>query len=357
MTRARSGQVGIAVAVSLAALSLRPAITSVAPLLTRIQSSAGLSGAEAGLLTTIPIVAFGACSFLAPGLGRRIGIEVTVVGALTLLVTGIALRSAPTVATLLVGTSLLGNVLVPAVVKRDFPGREGPATGLYLVALTGGAALGAGVTVPIVDAVGGSWRIGLAFWAVPAAACLVLWFRRLSGVHHDIAPVRVDRQYWRDPLSWQVTLFFGIQSLGFYATAAWLPTDFEQHGIHAATAGWLLSLGALCQMSTAFAVPALAHSPLRQRGAVVVAVAMSGAGLAGVLVWPATGAAAWMVLLGLSQGATLGLALTFILVRSPSVSGAAQLSAMAQGVGYLLASVGPATLGALRDVSGAGRCQ
>jgi MFS transporter, CP family, cyanate transporter len=351
-------QIGVGLAVAFVAANLRPAIASVAPLLTRIQDSTGLSGAEAGLLTTIPLVAFGACSLLAPVLGRRIGMEATVVGALALLVCGIALRSVPTLAALFVGTAVLGvaialgNVIVPALVKRDFPQRVGAATGLYSVALTGAAALAAGITIPIVDAIGGSWRDGLALWAVPAAVCFALWLRRLRDAHHDLAPARVGAGFWRDPLSWQITLFMGIQSLGYYSTLAWLPTDFEQHGLHAATAGWLISLAGFCQVPTAFAMPALAHSPLRQRIAVVVTVAMNAAALAGVLVRPAAGAAVWMVLLGLAQGAALGLALNFILVRAASVHGAAQLSAMAQAGGYLLASAGPATLGALHDATG-----
>jgi MFS transporter, CP family, cyanate transporter len=356
-TRRGRSQIGLAIAVALVAANLRPAITAVAPLLTRIRDSTGLSSAGAGLLTTIPLLAFCAFSLVAPILGRRIGMEATVVGALVLLVVGIVLRSAPTLATLLTGTAVLGvaislgNVLVPAIVKRDFPGREGAATGLYAVALNGGAALGVGISVPLVDAVGGSWRDGLALWAAPAVLCLVLWLRLARDTHHDIALVHVGGRYWREPLAWQVTLFTGIQSLGYYSTVAWLPTDFEQHGIHAATAGWLLSLAGFCQMPTAFAVPAFAHSARRQRIAVAVTVALNAAALVGVLLRPAAGAAAWMVLLGLAQGAAFGLALNIILARSATVESAVQLSAMAWTVGYLLASAGPATLGALHDAT------
>lgn len=349
---------GVTIAVVFVAANLRPAITSVAPLLTRIQASTGISSAEAGLLTTIPLFAFGGCSLLAPVFGRRAGMEATVVAALALLVGGIGLRSVPVLALLFIGTALLGvgvalaNVIVPALVKRDFPGREGVATGLYSVTLTGVAALATGTAVPIVDAIGGSWRGGLALWAVPAAACLLLWLRRLRDAHHEVTPVKVSTWHWRDPLAWQVTLFMGIQSLGYYSAFAWLPTDFEQHGMHAAAAGWLASLMGFCQLPTAFAVPAFVHSASRQRIAVVVTVAMNAFALAGVLVWPTRGTAAWMIVLGLAQGAAFGLALTFIVVRSSSVVGAAQLSAMAQSLGYLLASAGPATLGLLRDVTG-----
>lgn len=349
---------GVAIAIVLVAANLRPAITAVAPLVTRIQSSTGISSAEAGLLTSIPLLAFGGCSLLAPVFGRRIGMEATVVAALALLVGGIALRSVPVLVLLFVGTALLGvgvalgNVLVPALVKRDFPGREAVAIGVYSATLTGAAALASGTAVPVVDAIGGSWRAGLALWAAPAAACLLLWLRRLRDAHHDIAPVHVTGWRWRDPLAWQVTLFMGIQSLGYYSAFAWLPADFEQHGIHAAAAGWLVSLMGFCQLPTAFAVPAFFRSPSWHRVAVVVTVAMNGLALAAVVLWPARGSVVWMILLGLAQGAALGLAMTFIVVRSPSVDAAAQISAMAQSLGYLLASAGPATLGLLRDATG-----
>lgn len=348
---------GLIVAVAIVAFNLRPAITSVAPVLTEVQRTTGLSAAGAGLLTTLPVLAFGACASLAPVLGRRIGIEATLVGAIGMLVVGVLVRSAPATAPLFGGTVLvgvgiaLGNVLVPALIKRDFPLNPRLATGIYSVALTGGGALAAGVTVPMAQATGG-WRDGLALWAAPAGLCLVVWTTRLRDAHHDIGPVHVSAGLWRDGLAWQVTCFMGLQSFGFYSMVAWLPTIFEHHGVHAAAAGWLLSLSGFASLPAAFATPVLASSPLRQRWVAGFLVAMSAIALGGMVWHPVAGAVAWMVLLGLSQGGTIALALTFIVVRAPDARRATELSGMAQTIGYLVAGAGPLVLGAVRDATG-----
>lgn len=348
---------GLIVAVAIVAFNLRPAITSVAPVLTEVQRTTGLSAAGAGLLTTLPVLAFGACASLAPVLGRRIGIEATLVGAIGMLVVGVLVRSAPATAPLFGGTVLvgvgiaLGNVLVPALIKRDFPLNPRLATGIYSVALTGGGALAAGVTVPMAQATGG-WRDGLALWAAPAGLCLVVWTTRLRDAHHDIGPVHVGAGLWRDGLAWQVTCFMGLQSFGFYSMVAWLPTIFEHHGVHAAAAGWLLSLSGFASLPAAFATPVLASSPLRQRWVAGFLVAMSAIALGGMVWHPVAGAVAWMVLLGLSQGGTIALALTFIVVRAPDARRATELSGMAQTIGYLVAGAGPLVLGAVRDATG-----
>lgn len=345
------------VAVAVVAVNLRPAITAVSPVLDQIQRSTGLSGAEAGLLTTIPVLAFGACAPLAPRLGRRWGMEAALVGSLGALVAGILLRSVPSIGSLFAGTVLvgvaiaIGNVLVPALIKRDFPGSPRMATGVYSMGISGGGALAAGVAVPLDGALGG-WRPGLAFWAAPLALCVALWAFRLRDAHHDIRAVPVGGALWRDGLAWQVTAFMGLQSLGFYAMVAWLPTLFEQHGTPAATAGWLLSLAGFSSLPAALVAPVLATTAARLRAAVATTVILNALALAGLLWEPKAGAAAWMVLLGLGQGSALALALTFIVVRAPDAHRAAELSGMAQTVGYLVAGVGPFAVGALRDASG-----
>lgn len=347
----------LTLAIAVVAFNLRPAITAVAPVLADIQRSTGLSAPEAGLLTTIPVLAFGACAPLGPWLGRRFGMEAVLVGSLVVLIAGILVRSVPALAPLFLGTVLIGvaiaigNVLVPALIKRDFTSNPRVATGVYSVALSGGAAGVAGVAVPLDRALGG-WRQGLAFWAVPVALCLVLWAFRLRDSHHDIGPVHVSAGLWRDGLAWQVTIFMGLQSLGFYSMVAWIPTIFEQHGTAPADAGWLLSLAGFASLPSAFVAPVLASSAARQRLTVVVTVACNALALAGLLWQPRAGAAAWMVILGLAQGSSLALALHFIVARAPDARRAAELSAMAQTVGYLVAGIGPLVAGVLREVSG-----
>lgn len=345
------------VAVAVVAFNLRPAITAVAPVLTEIQRSTGLSAAGAALLTTIPVLAFGACAPLAPRLGHRFGIEAALVGSLGVLILGILVRSVPALGPLFVGTLLvgvgiaIGNVLVPALIKRDFPINPRLATGVYSMGLSGGGAVAAGVAVPLAGAVGG-WRPELAFWAAPLLACVAVWGLRMRDAHHDIGPVRVRAGLWRDGLAWQITAFMGLQSFNFYATTAWLPTIFEQHGTRAVTAGWLLSLAGITSLPAALVAPVLASTATRQRAAVIVTACLNALALAGLLWHPRAGAVAWMILLGLSQGSSLSLALMFIVARAPDTRLAAELSGMAQTIGYLVAGGGPFVMGALRDATG-----
>lgn len=345
-------------AVVLLAANLRPALASMAPVLTQVQRSTGLSSAVAGMLTTIPVIAFGACAPLAPLLGRRFGIEATLLGVLALLAAGILVRSAPSLVALFAGTAAVGvaiavgNVLLPALIKRDFPTRVRQMTGLYSAGLAGGAAVAAGVTVPLERATGAGWRVALAMWAVPAAVGVLLWVRHAGDAHRDIAPVHVRGNLWRDAVAWQVTAFMGLQSLEFYTLLAWIPTILVQHGVHPAAAGWLLSLSGLASLPSAFAAPVLGSTPRRQRAAVVLAVGLTAGGVLGLLWAPTTAPAVWMVLLGLGQGAALSLALSFIVLRAPDSTQAAELSGMAQTVGYLVAGLGPFAVGAVRQWTG-----
>ena len=346
----------LTIAVAAVAFNLRPALTSVSPVLSEIQRSTGLSGAEAGLLTTIPVLAFGAFSPLAPWLGRRFGMEGALVGSLVLLVSGILVRSVPALGPLFLGTLLvgvaiaIGNVLVPALIKRDFRDPRA-ATGVYSVALSAGAAVAAGIAVPLDRAVGG-WRPGLDLWAAPVLVCVVLWTLRLRDAHVDIGSAHVRSGLWRDGLAWQVTAFMGLQSLEFYTMVAWVPTIFQQLGTGATEAGWLLSLAGAASLPSAFFVPMLASTRVLQRVAVVAMAALNVLALSGLLWHPRAVAVLWMILLGLSQGAAISLALTFIVARAPDQHLAAELSGMSQTVGYLVGGVGPVVVGALRDATG-----
>lgn len=355
---ARAGSLVLAATVTVVALNLRPGITAVGPLLTSIERSTGLPGTLAGLLAALPLLAFGLCSPIAPAIARRAGIERTVFGALVLLVAGLLVRVVPGVGLLYAGTALLGvaialaNVLVPALIKREFSSRAGVATGLYAVALSAGGALGAGLAVPLARLAGTGWRGGLALWAVPAAVCLVVWLAQLRGVHRDISPVRISARLWRDGLAWQVTTFMGMQSLGFYATYAWVPSVLESHGMDAAAAGWLVSLAGFASLPAAFVAPLLGAAPRRRRAVVAVTLGLDATALVGLMVRPVGGAVAWMIVLGVAQGAAIAVALNFIVMRAPDAARAAELSAMAQTVGYLLASTGPLAVGALHDATG-----
>lgn len=356
--RRTSGRVAPFIAICLVALSLRPAVASVSPYLEVIQRAAGLSSAEAGLLTTLPVLAFGACAPFAPKLARYFGLRTTLLGSLALLVVGIVVRSLPSTALLFVGTITagvsiaFGNVLLPAWIKRHFASRLQLMTGVYSVALSGGAVLAAGFAVPLGRVSGLDWRFALSLWAIPPAAAFVAWacLRDRTG---DVFPSGgVSRRMWRVPMAWQVTAFMGLQSFGFYSLLAWIPSIFEQRGVNIATAGWLLSLSGLAGVPTAFVAPLLASSARSQRALVAVTIVFGGLGMAGLSWHPVADAYLWMVLLGFGQGLGLGLALNFIVSRAANARQVAELSAMAQAAGYLLASIGPWLVGAMREWTG-----
>src|SRR6266542_3665157 len=328
-SRARAGL--LAAAILLLAGNLRAAITSVGPLVGEIRGDTGISHGLAGLITTLPLLAFGALSSLAPRLGRRFGIERTLLASMVVLVAGILLRSSGPVAALFGGTTLLGlaiaagNVLLPGLVKRDFPDRTGWMTGLYSGAMGGMATVAVALAVPIADRAGLGWRGSLACWAAPAAVAALVWVllaRRRPGARQPAqreepavgGPAEPVPSLWRSGLAWQVTVFMGLQSLVFYSTIAWLAEILRDRGLSSSAAGWLVSLALL-----------------------------SGRGLLPL----------WCVLIGLGQGALFSLALTMFALRAPDARHAAELSGMAQTVGYLLAATGPALLGLVHDLTGA----
>lgn len=355
-------------AIVLVALNQRPAIVGVGPLLGQIRDGVGLSGTAAGVLTTLPVLCFGLLSPLAPRLARRFGADRVVGATMLVLALGIGLRSAstPALVALFVGTAVVGssiavaNVLLPSIIKRDFGLRSGPVLGLYAMALSAGAAVAAGVVVPLQDGLGIGWRTTLLLMLPLALAAFVLWAVAIRTVAvppatpavaaPPTAPQRIT--LWRDPVAWAVTILMGATSLQFYGAFAWFPTMLVDEGISDATAGWLLALMGVTGAASSLVVPVLAARAPSQGRFVLVIVAMYVAGWIGMLVAPASGAVAWATLMGLAQGAGISLSLTLIVVRAPDAAHAAELSGMAQTVGYLLAAAGPFLLGAIHDLSG-----
>lgn len=354
----------VLVAIVLLAANLRPAITSVAPLIERIRADAGVSNGVAGLLTALPLLAFAALSPLAPRLARHFGAERVLIGSMLVLCAGILLRSSGTgAATLFAGTAVLGaaiaagNVLLPGLVKEKFSGRIGAATGAYTVAMGTSAAIAAGASVPLTRLLGPGWQAPLALWAAPALLAAVAWAPLLGrgGRNPETqgqARASPAAGLWRSPLAWQVTAFMGLQSLGYYATLTWLPEILREGGTSAEAAGWLLALSQAVAIPAMFVAPVAAGRSTSQRGVVAVAVALIGAGVLGLLLFGAAGGILWVTLLGLGQGACFSLALTLFALRAADPDQAAALSGMAQSFGYLLAALGPTVFGVLRDATG-----
>lgn len=359
----RARTVALAAVVLLIAANLRPAVVGVSPLAPQIRADLGVGSAVTGLLTAVPVFCFGLLAPVAGRLGRRFGLETTLLVALVVLTAGIVLRLAPSLALLMAGGVLaglaiaIGNTLMPVVVKRDFRHHTGPMTGAYSTMISGGGALAAAVTVPIEGLTGLGWRPALALWGAFAALAVLLWIpwvrraRRQRGTAGE-APAPVVRGLWRTPLAWQVTATMGLQSLQFYALTAWAPTLFVEDGATPAQAGLLLSLAGLCSLPSSLLTPILAARRPSQHHLLAVLITLWTVGYLGLLLEPFTLGWLWMALIGLGQGVGISLALTLITLRSPDAAHTAELSGMAQGVGYMVAAFGPFALGALRDATG-----
>ena len=342
----------------LAGLNLRIAVASVPPVIDEIEQDLGLSSAAGGLLTSLPVLCFGVLATAAPALTRRLGAERTLLAALVPTTLGVLLRADASVAALFAGTLLAGagiavaNVVVPAVVKARFEARTGVLMGVYVAALGAGAALAAGLTAPLTDAVDGRWNVALALWAAPAALALLVL---VPGVLRDRATFASEpgstRALLRDRLAWQVTFFFGTQSLLFYAGLAWLPSILRDEGYSAESAGTALALYALIGVPPSLVVPVLAARMRDQRPIAVVATAFEVAAILGLLLEPDV-AFLWVACFAVGQGAAFSLALTLMVLRAPDADRAASLSALAQAVGYTIAAAGPFLLGALHDATG-----
>jgi CP family cyanate transporter-like MFS transporter len=352
----------------LIAANLRPSITAVGPVLDDIRSSLHLSGAVASVLISIPLLAFGLFSPVAPWISRRLGLNGALAAALGLLAVAIAVRSLPWTPDLWVGTALLGaaiavmNVVLPSVVKRDFPDRVGQITGVYAAVLSVLAAIAAGVAVPIAGVTHEGWRWSLGVWAGLALVGLAVLAPQLRGPARESAfdpefeqPVdRAARSYrspWTSALGWQVTIFMGVQSIVFFTLITWLPSIEQSAGISAATAGFhqfLLNIGSLAgSLLTAAAI----HRARDQRGVGVASAVLIGIGVTGELVLPSFGAV-WVCVIGLGTGTSLTLALSLFALRAGHHRQATELSGMAQSIGYLMAAAGPIAIGIVHDVTG-----
>jgi CP family cyanate transporter-like MFS transporter len=349
-----------AIAVVLVSFNMRLAVASVGPSLTAIRHSLGLSSTGASVLTAAPVFCFGGLAMAGPWLGRRFGLRRAILVVLSAVLLGLLVRIGPDIATLFIGTLIIAsgiaaaNVLMPVLIKRDFPDATGLMMGVYTAAVVGSAAAGAGLTVPIGDAIGHGWRGGLGIWAVLAAIAIALWLPHVRGDRAAVAvdSLQVPAQLRRDPLAWMVTGFFGLQSLNFYAVLSWLPSLYQDHGYSAASAGGLLSLSALVQLPVALVLPAVATRMRRQEALIIATVGLTAVGFVGILVAPTTLAVLWVVILGLGQGAAFAIGLTLLVLRTRTHDSTAQLSAMAQSFGYLIAGLGPLVVGALHSSSG-----
>ena len=343
--------------VFLLASNLRPAITSLPPIFPEMQRTLHLSLTVITVVATVPVLAFGVFAPIAARFGRRYGEERTLAAALVALAIALVARAAIPGVALIPATALIAgaiavmSALLTSMIKRRQPQRTGLMLGLYLFALYVGAMVGSASSVPLYQASGGSWLVTLGIWCLPAMVALIAWLPQTArpAAVTSANPGASATTVYRSPLAWQVAMFMGLQSLIYYSTLSWLPSFFRDRGATPQQAGFLVSMLSIGGLVTALTTPMLAQRRADQRMLVAVGVAICAVGLGGTVAAPLSSAALWTGLLGLGQGGVMGLALYFTMARAGSAAEAISLSAMAQGVGYLLATTGPLVVGLLHD--------
>jgi len=330
--------------------------SSLPPLLEDVRAELGLSAAAAGLLTTLPLLCFGLLAPLAPALIRRVSIEQLLAACVGLTAVGAGFRGIGGVTGLFAGTLVAGSAVaiaqtaVPTLIRARFPSHSGSLTGAFSMALPLGAAAAAGAAVPLERLFDNSWRGSLAVFALPAIVAAVLW---LPPARRERTVVGHAQSFGLRNLarSWSLAAYFGLQAMAFYCGLTWLPAILQHEGYSEAAAGSLQALGNALQLVPALLVPVVASRLRNQRPALLVVVAITAAGFLGLLLAP-NAAPVWMMLIGLGQGGSLGLALILPVLRGAGAAAVAALTALTLSAGYLLASVGPTLLGLARDVTG-----
>ncbi len=352
----------IIVGIIFIAVNLRAPLTSVGPLVGIIRDEIHISNTLAGMITTLPLLSFALFSPIVPKLARKIGVEVIILISIIFLTIGIILRSLSGVATLYVGTAVLGlaisvsNVLLPSLIKRDFPTRIGLMTGVYSISMNLLGAIASGISVLIAIGLGFGWQGALGIWGMLSFISIVLWVPQIKRQNRETTDIQnqvleSNVNLWRSALAWQLTLFMGLQSMVFYILIAWLPEILKQQGISSDQSGWLLSVMQLALLPFTFIVPIIAGRMKSQRFLVTITTILLLSGTLGLIYGSLSLIVCWIVMLGIGGGFAFSLAMMFFGLRTENAGQAAELSGMAQSVGYLLAAIGPTLFGYLHDVT------
>lgn len=325
-----------------------------------IGAALNLSESLMGLLTTLPLLAFGFVSTITPYFTKRFGIGKTLLASMALLTLGILIRSSGGVFGLYFGTMLLGvaiafgNVLIPAITKSNFPNKAGLITSLHSATMSLGAALAAGLSVPLARDLNLGWRGSLSVWAVLSVMAFFIWIPQIKKVKSTRSR-REFREGMRNlsgsRLVWQIAIYMGLQSLAFYVILAWLPSILVDYGYDAEYGGWMLSLSQVTGILGALIIPIWAASRKDQRAVIAFLILFEVISLIGLMLPEFIPIYIWISILGFVLGGAFSLALLLIVLRARDSETAAELSGMVQSIGYFLAAIGPFVVGIIHDLT------
>jgi CP family cyanate transporter-like MFS transporter len=349
----------VLVGLVLLSFNLRPAAVSVGPLLSEVREGLGMSAASAGLLTSLPVLAFAVFGALAPYLASRLGLHRIALVALLCVVVGLGARvrvdnEASFLALTMVALSgmAVANVVLPSLVKLHFPDRIGLVTAIYTTALSIGLTAALMFTVPLAEALG-DWRDGLAVWAVIALVAAVPW---TGLVAHDRNLPRPERtvtylDVLRTPLGKAMATFFAFQSLQAYVCFGWFATLWRDAGFSPTEAGLLVGLLAATAIPLSLWAPAKLARSADPRALLFAIMGCYIVGYVGLMVAPDSLAVIWAIFVGAGT-TTFPLILVLVGLRARTPEGTAALSGVTQSLGYLVAAAGPFTIGALYEATG-----
>ncbi|MEB5791664.1 MFS transporter [Mammaliicoccus sciuri] len=335
--------------------SLRAPITSVGIALPSIKDTLNLSNTSVSLITIIPLLSFAVISLFAAKISHKFGIERTVFGALILICVGIALRAITGVSWLYVGTILIGvgiafgNVLTPGIIKMNFPLRIGIMTGYYTVVMNIFGSVSSYVTAPLVKHF--NYNIAISLIGIVTFIGIITWSFQLNK-HETVnsSQTTTNINVWKSPLSWQITLLMGGQSMIFYSLINWLPEFLLSHGTPINEAGIYLSILQLAIIPLTFVTPIFAEKLKNQVLITFVTGLLFVLGILTLMLQP-NWAFLGIILIGVASGLAFGLVNTFFGLRTENGLTAAKLSGMSQSVGYLFAAIGPLLFGILHDAT------
>jgi CP family cyanate transporter-like MFS transporter len=347
--------------VILIASTLRPPVASVGPLLSEVTSNLGLNPAQLGIVTSVPVLCFGFGAFAGPWVVRKLGLHHALFWILVSLLLATALRGVDGFITLLVCSIVVGlaiavaNVILPTVIRSDYPNLIAPLTVAYTMTMAVSASLAATIAVPLSLDLGG-WRVSMAVWAVVILAAVLVWAPHLRGREPEVPQTQDVAKAQRSAVSrssitWWIVAFFGIQSAGFYVVLNWLPSVLSDYGLSRSAAGSILGLATIVGVPVGVLLGPLYR---RLKSLSWLAVGLSTFTLSGYLiVWLAPSiATAGSIIIGLGQASTFPVSLYLIGTKAQSEGMTTRLSALAQGWGYLVAAVATFGAGFLRASSG-----
>ncbi|GAA1735588.1 MFS transporter [Brachybacterium phenoliresistens] len=344
-----------AIAVLTISFALRPGASSVGPLLDPISEAFGRGETYGGLLTAMPGLCFGVIGLLAVPVAKRLGLTGSIVVAIGIAALGLALRplsGGGAVFALLTVLALagpaLGNVLVPAWVKRHGGSRTVALMTMYSIVLAAGGTAGTLFSVPIAEAAPDGWRTALGVWSLGAAVPALVWLLVLRRTGHDFQPPagggRAPGSLLRSPMAIALTITFGLQSMHAYIQMGWTPSILADAGLAPATAGALASVSFACGMLGGLVMP-MVIARVRNLQPIMLAMGvLTASGYAGLLLAPGTAPLLWMLLLGIG-GFVFPATIALLPARTRDARVTARLSGMVQPVGYMLAAIGPFAVG------------